>query len=184
VHENIKRFMEGFRYDAHPMAMMTAGVAALSSFYPSAKDIFNERERDIAFIRLLAKMPTLAAFAYRHVKGLPYVYPDNSLPYANNFLSMIARMSETKYEAHPAYARAVPVWESPRDGVAGAGRQRGGDQLRGVPPVWDERVPGGGLEHRGECEAVSVYREGAGRGDGAGPHGGAVLRALAGAVDE
>jgi citrate synthase len=109
VHENIKRFMEGFRYDAHPMAMMTAGVAALSSFYPSAKDIFNERERDIAFIRLLAKMPTLAAFAYRHVKGLPYVYPDNSLPYANNFLSMIARMSETKYEAHPAYARAIDI---------------------------------------------------------------------------
>ena len=109
VHENIKRFMEGFRYDAHPMAMMTAGVAALSSFYPTAKDIFNERERDIAFIRLLAKMPTLAAFAYRHVKGLPYVYPDNSLPYANNFLSMIARMSETKYEAHPVYARAIDI---------------------------------------------------------------------------
>ncbi len=109
VHENIKHFMEGFRYDAHPMAMMTAGVAALSSFYPTAKDIFNERERDIAFIRLLAKMPTLAAFAYRHVKGLPYVYPDNSLPYANNFLSMIARMSETKYEAHPVYARAIDI---------------------------------------------------------------------------
>ena len=109
VHENIKRFMEGFRYDAHPMTMMTAGVAALSSFYPSAKDIFDPRERDIAFIRLLAKMPTLAAFAYRHVKGMPYVYPDNSLPYAENFLSMIARMSETHYEAHPAYARAIDI---------------------------------------------------------------------------
>ena len=109
VHENIKHFMEGFRYDAHPMAMMTAGVAALSSFYPSSKDIFDERERDIAFIRLLAKMPTLAAFAYRHVKGMPYVYPDNSLPYAENFLSMIARMSEPKYEAHPVYAKAIDV---------------------------------------------------------------------------
>jgi citrate synthase len=109
VHENIKHFMEGFRYDAHPMAMMTAGVAALSSFYPTSKSIFDERERDIAFVRLLAKMPTLAAFAYRHVKGLPYVYPDNSLPYAENFLSMIARMSEPKYEAHPVYARAIDI---------------------------------------------------------------------------
>lgn len=109
VHENIKEFMHGFRYDAHPMSMLTAGVAALSSFYPTAKNIHDERERDIAFIRLLAKMPTIAAFAYRHVKGLPYVYPDNSLPYAENFLSMIARMSEGKYEAHPAYARAIDV---------------------------------------------------------------------------
>jgi citrate synthase len=109
VHENIKEFMHGFRYDAHPMSMMTAGVAALSSFYPTAKNIHDKQERDIAFIRLLAKMPTIAAFAYRHVKGLPYVYPDNSLPYNENFLSMIARMSENKYEAHPAYARAIDV---------------------------------------------------------------------------
>jgi citrate synthase len=109
VHENIKQFMEGFRYDAHPMSMLTAGVAALSSFYPTAKNIQDPVERDIAFIRLLAKMPTIAAFAYRHVKGLPYVYPDNSLPYAENFLSMIARMSEPRYEAHPAYARAIDV---------------------------------------------------------------------------
>ncbi|HVZ49054.1 MAG TPA: citrate synthase [Gemmatimonadaceae bacterium] len=109
VHENIKEFMHGFRYDAHPMSMLTAGVAALSSFYPTAKNIHDPRERDIAFIRLLAKMPTIAAFAYRHVKGLPYVYPDNSLPYAENFLSMIARMSEPRYEAHPVYARAIDV---------------------------------------------------------------------------
>jgi citrate synthase len=109
VHENIKQFMEGFRYDAHPMSMLTAGVAALSSFYPTAKNIHDETERDIAFIRLIAKMPTIAAFAYRHVKGMPYVYPDNSLPYAENFLSMIARMSEPKYEAHPVYARAIDI---------------------------------------------------------------------------
>ena len=109
VHENIKQFMEGFRYDAHPMAMMTAGVAALSSFYPTAKNVHDPRERDIAFIRLLAKMPTIAAFAYRHVKGMPYVYPDNALPYAENFLSMIARMSEPRYEADPIYARAIDV---------------------------------------------------------------------------
>ena len=109
VHENIKRFMEGFRYAAHPMAMLTAGVAALSSFYPESKNIHDPKERDIAFIRLLAKMPTLAAFAYRHVKGLPYVYPDNSLSYSENFLSMIARMSEPKYEANPVYARAIDI---------------------------------------------------------------------------
>ncbi|HEY5490309.1 MAG TPA: citrate synthase [Gemmatimonadaceae bacterium] len=109
VHENFKQFLGGFRYDAHPMSMLAAGVSALSSFYPTAKFIHDPVERDIAFIRLLAKMPTIAAFAYRHVKGLPFVYPDNSLPYTENFLSMIARMSEPKYEAHPVYARAVDV---------------------------------------------------------------------------
>ncbi len=109
VHENIKQFLAGFRYDAHPMSMLAAGVSALSSFYPTAKSIHDPVERDIAFIRLLAKMPTIAAFAYRHVKGLPIIYPDNSLPYAENFLSMIARMSESKYEAHPVFARAVDV---------------------------------------------------------------------------
>ena len=109
VHENIKQFLTGFRYDAHPMSMLAAGVSALSSFYPTAKAIHDPVERNIAFVRLLAKMPTIAAFAYRHVKGLPLVYPDNSLPYTENFLSMIARMSEPKYEAHPIYARAMDV---------------------------------------------------------------------------
>jgi citrate synthase len=109
VHENIKRFLEGFRYDAHPMSMLCAGVAALSSFYPEAKDIHDPRQRDISIIRLLAKVPTIAAFAYRHVKGLPYVYPDNDLSYSENFLSMIARMTEPKYEAHPVFAKAIEV---------------------------------------------------------------------------
>jgi citrate synthase len=109
VHENIKQFLTGFRYDAHPMSMLAAGVSALSSFYPTAKSIHDPVERNIAFVRLLAKMPTIAAFAYRHVKGLPLVYPDNSLPYTENFLSMIARMSEPKYEAHPVFARAIDV---------------------------------------------------------------------------
>ena len=109
VHENIKQFLTGFRYDAHPMSMLAAGVSALSSFYPTAKSIHDPVERDIAFVRLLAKMPTIAAFAYRHVKGLPLVYPDNSLPYPENFLSMIARMSESKYEANPVFARAIDV---------------------------------------------------------------------------
>ena len=109
VHENIKQFLTGFRYDAHPMSMLAAGVSALSSFYPTAKSIHDPVERDFAFVRLLAKMPTIAAFAYRHVKGLPLVYPDNSLPYPENFLSMIARMSEPKYEANPVFSRAIDV---------------------------------------------------------------------------
>jgi citrate synthase len=109
VHENIKRFLEGFRYDAHPMSMLCSGVAALSSFYPEAKSIHDEAQRNISIIRLIAKVPTIAAFCYRHVKGLPYIYPDNDLSYPENFLSMIARMSEGKYEANPTYARAIDI---------------------------------------------------------------------------
>ena len=109
VHENIKRFLEGFRYDAHPMSMLASSVAALSAFYPEAKNIHDEQGRYVSIIRLLAKLPTLAAFCYRHGKGLPFVYPDNDLPYSANFLSMIARMSEPKYEANPAFMRAIEV---------------------------------------------------------------------------
>ena len=109
VHENIKHFLEGFRYDAHPMAMLASSVAALSAFYPEAKEIHDEQGRYVSIIRLLAKLPTLAAFCYRHSKGLPFVYPDNDLPYSANFLSMIARMSEPKYEAHPAFVKAIEV---------------------------------------------------------------------------
>ena len=107
VHENIKRFLEGFRYDAHPMAMLCSTVAALSSFYPEAKNIFDEKQRDISIVRLLAKLPTLAAFCYRHAKGLPFIYPDNDLSYTENFLSMVARMSEPKYEANPVFVKAL-----------------------------------------------------------------------------
>jgi citrate synthase len=109
VHENIRKFLEGFRYDAHPMSMLCSSVAALSSFYPNAHNIFDPKERYISVIRLLAKLPTLAAFAYRHVKGLPIIYPDNELSYGENFLSMIARMSEPKYEANPVFSRALEV---------------------------------------------------------------------------
>src|SRR5688572_21877024 len=109
VHENIKRFLEGFRYDAHPMSMLASSVAALSAFYPEAKEIYDEQGRYVSIIRLLAKLATLAAFCYRHSKGLPFVYPDNDLPYSANFLSMIARMSEPKYEAHPAFMKAIEV---------------------------------------------------------------------------
>jgi citrate synthase len=109
VHENIKHFMEGFRYNAHPMSMLTATVAAMSSFYPEAKNIDDPEQRNISIIRLLAKLPTLAAFIYRHLKGLPYVYPDNNLSYTENYLSMVAKMSEPKYEANPAFTKALEV---------------------------------------------------------------------------
>ncbi len=109
VHENIRKFLEGFRYDAHPMAMLNSAVAALASFYPDSRNIFDADHRNISIIRLLAKVPTIAAFSYRHVKGLPFVYPDNDLSYVENFLSMVARMSEPKYEANPVFVRALEI---------------------------------------------------------------------------
>ncbi|MGZ8455366.1 MAG: citrate synthase [Gemmatirosa sp.] len=109
VHENIKKFIEGFRHDAHPMAMLTSALAALSSFYPEAKEIQDPEQRYISIIRLLAKTPTIAAMIYRHMKGLPIVYPDNSLNYVENYLSMVARMSEPRYEANPVFAKALDI---------------------------------------------------------------------------
>ncbi len=109
VHENIRKFLTGFRYDAHPMSILCSTVAALSSFYPDAHDIFEAEQRNIEIIRLLAKVPTLAAFALRHMRGLPFVYPDNDLSYPENFLSMVFRMSETKYKANPVFVRALEV---------------------------------------------------------------------------
>jgi citrate synthase len=109
VHENVKGFMEGFRYDANPMGMLVASVGALSTFYPDANRIHDEEVRKIQIIRLLAKMPTLAAFAFRHNMGQPYVYPDNDLNYAGNFLSMMYKMTELKYEPDPRLERALDV---------------------------------------------------------------------------
>jgi citrate synthase len=109
VHENIRKFLTGFRYDAHPMSILCSTVAALSSFYPDAHDIFEAEQRDMEIIRLIAKVPTLAAFALRHMRGLPFVYPDNDLSYTENFLSMVFRMSEPKYEANPVFVRALEV---------------------------------------------------------------------------
>jgi citrate synthase len=109
VHENIKSFLQGFRYDAHPMSMLCSTVAALSSFYPEAKAIQDPQQRNISIIRLLAKVPTLAAFCYRHIKGLPFIYPDNDLSYVENFLSMVARMSEPRYDANPVFVKALEV---------------------------------------------------------------------------
>jgi citrate synthase len=109
VHEDIKQFLQGFRYDAHPMGMLLAGVGALSTFYPDAKHIDDPEERYMAAIRMIAKVPTLAAFAYRHNLGLPYVYPDNALAYPGNFLSMMFKKTEAKYEPDPRLERALDV---------------------------------------------------------------------------
>jgi citrate synthase len=109
VHEDIKNLFETFRYDAHPMGMLLSGVGALSTFYPEAKHIDDPEERYMAAIRLIAKVPTLAAFAYRHSLGLPYVYPDNELDYPSNFLSMLFKKTELRYEADPRLAKALDV---------------------------------------------------------------------------
>jgi citrate synthase len=109
VHENMREFLAGFRYDAHPMGMLLGCVGALSTFYPDAKAIDDEGERHMAAIRLIAKVPTLAAFAYRHSLGLPYIYPDNDLSYPGNFLSMLYKMTEVKYEPDPRLERALDV---------------------------------------------------------------------------
>ncbi len=109
IHENIKKFMEGFRYDAHPMGMLLSTVGALSTFYPEAKNIFDENVRKKQIHRLIAKMPTLAAFAYRHGRGLPYAYPDNDLSYTGNFLNMMFKMTESKYKPSPVIERALDI---------------------------------------------------------------------------
>jgi citrate synthase len=109
VHENIKEFMQGFRYDAHPMGMLLASVGALSTFYPEASAIKDHDIRYMQIIRMIAKMPTLAAFSYRHNRGLPYVYPDNDLSYPGNFLAMIYKMTELKYEPDPRLEHALDV---------------------------------------------------------------------------
>ena len=109
VHENVKGFLEGFRYDANPMSMFISSVAALSSFYPEAKEVLDDDARRKQMIRLIAKVPTLAAFAYRHSQGLPYVYPRNDLSYTGNFLSMVFNINEPDYKPHPVLERAFDV---------------------------------------------------------------------------
>jgi citrate synthase len=108
VHENVKRFMEGFRYDAHPMGMLQAGVAALSTFYPDAKNIEDPDSRYLQIVRLIAKMPTLGAFAFRHSLGQPYVYPRNDLSYCANFLSMLFTIS-SEHIPDPRIERALDI---------------------------------------------------------------------------
>jgi citrate synthase len=109
IHENMKKFIDGFHYDAHPMGMLISAVAALSTFYTDAKTIGNKEARLLQIYRLMGKMPTLAAYAFRHSVGRPYIYPDNELSYAGNFLSMLFKMTEKQYKPHPVLERALDV---------------------------------------------------------------------------
>jgi len=109
LHENVKKFMEGFRYDAHPMGIFLSTVGALSTFYPDAKNIFDKGSRLRQTHRLIAKVPSIAAYAYRHIVGRPYIYPDNDLSFTGNFLNMLFRMMQVKYQPNPALARALDV---------------------------------------------------------------------------
>ena len=109
VHESIKKFVDGFHHDAHPMGMVISAVAALSTFYPDAKNIFSAESRRIQTYRLLGKLPTLAAYAYRHSLGLPYVYPVNEFSYAGNFLNMMFKMTELQYKPNPVLEKALDL---------------------------------------------------------------------------
>jgi citrate synthase len=109
LHENIKKFIDGFHYDAHPMGMLVSTVAALSTFYPDAKSIFDPESQRKQTYRLIGKMPTLAAFVYRHSRGMPYAYPDNDLSYTGNFLNMLFKITEVKYKPDPILEHALDV---------------------------------------------------------------------------
>ncbi len=109
IHENLKKFMEGFHYDAHPMAILMSTVAALSTFYPTARNIQDPAIRKLQITRLIGKMPTLTAYSYRHSLGLPYVYPDNEFSYTKNFMNMLWRRTEPKFSANPVLAHALEV---------------------------------------------------------------------------
>ena len=109
VHENIKKFIDGFHHDAHPMGVLISTLATLSTFYPDAKNVLDADTRRLQCHRIIAKMPTLAAYTYRHSQGLPYVYPDNDLSYAGNFLNMLFKKTELKYKPNPVIERALDV---------------------------------------------------------------------------
>lgn len=109
IHENVKKFIDGFHHDAHPMGILVSTVAALSTFYPDSRNVNDPQSRELQVRRLIAKMPTLAAFAYRHSLGLRYAYPDNELSYVGNFLNMLFRMSDQKYVSNPVFERALEV---------------------------------------------------------------------------
>ncbi len=109
VHENLKKLMDGFRHDAHPMGILISSVGALATFYPESKEIFDVPKRERHIMRLIAKMPTLGAMAYRHSMGFPYVFPDNELSYTGNFLSMMKKMAEPQYKVDPVLEKALDV---------------------------------------------------------------------------
>ena len=109
IHENTKKFLEGFRHDAHPMGMFISTVAALSTIYPESRNVHDPENRKLQIYRLIGKVPTIAAYTYRHSLGYPYVYPDNDLSYAENFMSMLWKMAEPKYKPNPVMARALDI---------------------------------------------------------------------------
>ena len=109
LHENIKKFIDGFKYDAHPMGTLVSSIAALSTFYPDSKNIFDPESQRKQVFRLMGKIPTVAAFVYRHSMGLPYAYPDNDLSYTGNFLNMLYKMTELKYSPDPVLEKALDV---------------------------------------------------------------------------
>ena len=109
LHENTKKFMEGFNHDAHPMGMLVSTIGALSTFYPDSRNIHNAESRKLQIYRLIGKIPTIAAYCYRHRLGLPYIYPDNDLSYTGNFLSMMYKMTELKYTPNPVLERALDI---------------------------------------------------------------------------
>jgi len=109
LHESTKHFLEGFRYDAHPMGMFISTVAALATIYPEARNVHDAEARRLQVYRLIGKVPTIAAYTYRHGLGYPYVYPDNDLSYTENFMNMLWRMAEPKYQANPVLARALDI---------------------------------------------------------------------------
>ena len=156
VHENMREFLSGFRYDAHPMGMLLGCVGALSTFYPDAKAIDDEDERHMAAVRLIAKVPTLAAFAYRHSLGLPYIYPDNDLSYPGNFLSMLYKMTEVKYEPDPRLERALDVlWILHADHEQNCSTSA----VRAVGSSEVDPVLGGRRRRRGAVRAAPRRRE-------------------------
>src|SRR5215472_19135799 len=109
LHETTKKFLEGFRFDAHPMGMLVSTMAALSTVYPDARQVRDPEVRKLQIMRLIGKMPTIAAYTYRHSLGYPYVYPDNELSYTANFMNMLWKMVEPKYQANPMLARALDI---------------------------------------------------------------------------
>ncbi len=174
LHENVKQFLQGFRYDAHPMGMFLSIVGAMSTFYPDAKNIFDARSRRLQTIRLIATVPSIAAYAYRHSRGLPYVVPDSELSFTGNFLNMLFKMTEPQLQAAPgARARARRALhparrpraelQHPRDArhrqlarrpVLGA-RRRGGGALRPAPR---RRQRGGAADARRRSARSSTSR--------------------------
>ena len=137
LHENIKKFIEGSRYDAHPMGMVISTLAALSTFYPDSKDISDAESRDLQTYRAIAKIPTIAAFAYRHSLGLPYIYPDDDLSYTGNFLNMMFHpLAESRYRPDPVIERALDTLFVLGAGLVGAVLWSGiiGGRASAAPP--------------------------------------------------